>query len=82
MLANWALRNIFDPKTVEVTQESRRLQNAQLHDRYSSPNNIRVTKSRRLRWAGHVALMGEKRVAYRVLVGKPELKRLPGRRRL
>jgi len=59
----------------EVTVESRRLHKEELNDLYSSPNIARVMKSRRMRWAGHVARMGEERWAYRVLVGKPEGKR-------
>jgi hypothetical protein len=55
--------------------DSRKLHNEELHDLYSSPSVIRIIKSRRLRWAGHVARMGEKRNAYRLLVGKPEGKR-------
>jgi hypothetical protein len=66
---NRALRRIFGPKKDEVTGEWRRLHNEELHDLYSSPNIIRVLKSRRMRWAGHVARMGEKRGAYRILVG-------------
>jgi hypothetical protein len=58
------------------------LQNDELHSLYSSPNVVRVIKSRRMRWAGHVARMGEGRVVYRVLVGKPEGKRPLGRPRL
>jgi hypothetical protein len=61
------LRRIFGPKRDEVTEEWRKLHN----DLYSSPNFVRLRKSRRLRWAGHVALMGERRSVYRVLVGKP-----------
>jgi hypothetical protein len=56
----------------EVTGEWRRLYNKELYALYSSPNIIRVIKSRRLRWAGHVARIGERRGAYRDLVGKPE----------
>jgi hypothetical protein len=63
--------NIFGPKRDEVTGEWRRLLNKELYALYSSPNIIRVIKSRKLRWAGHVARMGEKRGAYRALVGKP-----------
>jgi hypothetical protein len=59
----------FGPKMNEVTGEWRRLHNKKLHPLYSSPNVIRVIKSRRLRWAGHVARMGERRGAYRALVG-------------
>jgi len=61
--------------------EWRRLHNEELNDAYSSPKIVRVIKSRRMRWAGHVALMSEERVAYRVLVGKPERKRPLGRPR-
>jgi hypothetical protein len=57
------------------------LQNEELHNLYSSPSIIRVMKSRRMRWTGHVARMGEKRNAYRILVGKPEGKRPLGRPR-
>ena len=56
----------------KVTGEWRRLHNDELNDLYSSPNIVRVIKSRRMRWAGHVARMGEERGAYRVLVGKTE----------
>jgi hypothetical protein len=61
---NKVLRRIFGPKRDEVTGEWRRLHNKELYAPYSSPNIIRVTKSRRLRWAGHVARMGERRGAY------------------
>jgi hypothetical protein len=64
-----------------MTGEWRRLHNKELYAVYSSPNIIRVIKSRRLRWAGHVAYMGERRVAYRTLVGKPEGRRPLGRPR-
>jgi hypothetical protein len=63
---------IFGPKRDEVTGEWRRPHNEELNDLYSSPNTIRVIKSRRMRRAGHVAHMGEKRGAYRILVGRPE----------
>ena len=76
---NMVLRRIFGPRKDEVTGEWRRLQNEELNDLYSSPNIVRVIKSRRMRWAGHVARMGEERVAYRVLVGKPEGKKPLGR---
>jgi hypothetical protein len=69
------LRRVFGPKRDEVTGEWRRLHNEELNDLYSSPNIIRVIKSRRVRWAGHVARMGEGRGAYRILVGRPEGRR-------
>ena len=72
---NLVLRGIFGPRRDEVTGEWRRLHNEELNDLYSSPDIVRVIKSRRMRWAGHVALMGEERGAYGVLVGKPEGKR-------
>ena len=70
-----ALRRIFGAKRDEVTGEWRKLHNEELHDLYSSRNTVRVIKSSRMRWAGHVARMGERRGVYRVLVGKPEGKR-------
>jgi hypothetical protein len=75
------LRRIFGPKRDEVTGEWRKLHIEELHDLYSSPSIIRIIKSRRMRWAGLVARMGEKRNAYRLLVGKPEGKRPIGRPR-
>ena len=75
MLKNKVLRKIFGAKKDEITGEWRKLHNAELHALYSSPNIIRSLESRRLRWAGHVARMGQSRNAYRVLVGKPEGKR-------
>jgi len=75
------LRKIFGPRRDEVTGEWRRLHNEELNDLYSSPNFVRVIKSRRMRWAGHVAHMGEGRGVYRVLVGKPEGRRPLGRPR-
>ena len=69
------LRRIFGPRRDEVMGEWRRLHNEELNDLYSSPNIVLVIKSRRMRWTGHVALMGEERGVYRVLVGKPEGKR-------
>ena len=69
---NMVLRRTFRPKSDEVTGEWRRLHNEELNDLYSSPNIVRVIKSRRMRWTGHVARMGEERGAYRVLVGKLE----------
>jgi hypothetical protein len=78
---NRVLRGIFGPKRDEVRGEWRKLHNKELRDLYSSPRIIRIMKSRRMRWAGHVARMGEKRNAYRLLVGKPEGKRPLGRPR-
>ena len=72
---------MFGPQRDEVTGEWRRLHNKELHALYSSPNIIRVTKSRRLRWAGYVACVGESRGTYRVIVGKPEKRRPLGRPR-
>jgi hypothetical protein len=66
------LRRIFGPKRDEMTGEWRKLHNKELHDLYSSPSIIRIIKSRRMRWAGHVARMGKQRNAYRLLVGKPK----------
>ena len=72
MFENMVLRRIFGPRRDEVTGEWRRLHNEELNDLYSSANIVRVIKWRRMRWAGHVARMGEERGVYRVLVGKPE----------
>src|SRR5215469_11782968 len=69
---NRVLRRVFGPKRDEVTGEWRKLHNEELRDLYSSPNIVRVVKTRRMRWAGHVARMGEGRGVHRVLVGKPE----------
>ena len=69
------VRKVFGPKKDEVTGEWRKLHNEELNDLYSLPNIVRVVKSRRMRWAGHVARMGEDRGVHRVLVGKPEGKR-------
>jgi hypothetical protein len=68
---NRVLRRIFGPKRGEVTGEWRKLHNEEFHILYSSPNIIRQIILRRMRWAGHVAHMGEERNVYRVLVGKP-----------
>ena len=73
------LRRIVGPKRHEVTGEWRRLHNEEFNGLCSSPNTIQVMKSRRMRWAGHVACMGGRKAAYRVLVGKPEGKRPPAR---
>jgi len=78
---NRVLRRIFGPKRAEVTREWRKLHNEELNDLYCSPNIVRVIKSERMRLAGHVARMGERRGVYRVLVGKPEGKRPLGRPR-
>jgi hypothetical protein len=78
---NRVLRRIFGPKRDEVTGEWRKLHNKELHDLYSSPSIIRIIKSRRMRLAGHVARIGEKRNAYRLLVGKPGGRRPLGRPR-
>ena len=75
------MRRINGPRRDEVTGEWRRLHNEELNDLYCSPNIVRVIKSRRMRWAGHVARMGQERGEYRVLVGKPEVKRPLGRPR-
>jgi hypothetical protein len=79
---NRVLRRIFGPKRDEVTGEWRRLHNEELNDLYSSPNIFRVIESRRMRWAGLLARMEEKRGACRILVGRPEGRRLLGRPRL
>jgi hypothetical protein len=78
---NRVLRRIFGPKRDEVTGEWRKLHNGELHDLYSSPDIIGQIKSRRMRWAGHVARMRAGRNVYRVLVRKPKGKRSPGRPR-
>jgi hypothetical protein len=78
---NRVLRSIFGPKRDEVTGEWRKLHNDKLHDLYSSLSIIRIIKARRMRWAEHVAPIGEKRNAYRLLVGKPEGRRPLGRPR-
>jgi hypothetical protein len=76
---NRVLRRIFGPKRDDVTADWRKLHNEELHNLNSSPNIIRMIKSRRMRWAGHVARMGQTRNAYRIVVGKPEGKRPLGR---
>jgi hypothetical protein len=78
---NRVLRRIFGPKRDEVMGEWRKLHDEKLRDLYSSPSIIRIIKSRRMRWTGLVARMGEKRNAYRLLVGKPEGKKPLGRPR-
>jgi hypothetical protein len=78
---NRVLRRIFGPKRDEVTGGWRKLHNEELHNLYSSPSIIRMTKSRRMRWPGHVTRMWEKRNACRIMVGKPEGKKQVGRPR-
>ena len=81
MFGNRVLRRIFGPKRDEATREWRKLHTEELSDLYCSPNIVRVIKSRRIRWAGHLARMGENRGVYSLLVGKPEGKRSFGRPR-
>ena len=78
---NRVLRRVFGPKRDEVKGEWRGLRNEELNDLYPLPNIVRVVKSRRMRWAGHVARIGEDSGVHRVLVGKPEGKRSLGRPR-
>jgi hypothetical protein len=78
---NRVLRKIFGPKRDEVTGVWRKLHNEELHGFYSSPSIVRVMKARRMRWAGHVARLGEARGAYKILVGRPEGRRPLGRPR-
>jgi hypothetical protein len=75
---NRVLRRVFGPEMEEVTGEWRRLRNKKLDDLYSSSNIIWVIKSRRMRWARHLARVEERRGAYRILVGRPEGRRLIG----
>ena len=81
MFENRVLRRVFGPKRDEVTGEWRKLHNEELSDLYALPNIVRVVKSRRMTWAGHVARMGEGNGVYRVLVGKPDGKKPLGRPR-
>jgi hypothetical protein len=78
MSENRELRRIFGSKREEVVGGWRRLHNEELHNLYASSNIIRVIKSRRMRWVGHVAHTGEVKNAYKVLIGKPLGKRLLG----
>jgi hypothetical protein len=75
------VESLFGPKGDEVIEDWRKLHNEELHNLYSSPSIIRMIKSKRMRWAGHVVRMGEKLNAYGILVGKPEGKKLLGRPR-
>jgi hypothetical protein len=75
------LRRVFGPERDEVTVEWRKLHNEELNDQYSLPNIVRVVKSRKMRWVGHVPRTGEERGVHRVLVGKPGGKRPLGRPR-
>jgi hypothetical protein len=79
MFENRVLRKIFGRKRDEAIGEWRRLHNEELYDLYFSSNIIRLVNSRRMRWVGHMARMGERRSAYRVLVGRPDGKRPLGR---
>jgi hypothetical protein len=79
---NSVLGKIFGPKRDEVTNERRKIRNEELIDLYCSPNIVWVVKSRRMRWSGHVARMGERRGVYRALMGKSEGERPLGRPRL
>jgi len=81
MFETRVLRRIFGPKRDEVTGHWRKLHSEERNDLYRSPNIVRVIKSRRMRWAGHVARMWERKGVYGVLVGKPEEKRPLGRPR-
>jgi hypothetical protein len=78
---NRMLRRVFGPKRDDVTGEWRKLHNEELNDLYTLPNIVRVVKSRRMRWAGHVARIGEERGVHRVFVVKPEGKWPLGRPR-
>ena len=75
MFDSRVLRITFGPKRDEVTREWRKLHNEELNDLCSAPNIVRLIKSRRMRWTGHVVRMGESRGVYKVLVGRPEEKR-------
>jgi hypothetical protein len=81
LFENRVLRRIFGPKGYEVKGGWRKLHNEQLHNLYSSPSIMRMIKSRRVRWTGHVARIGVRRNTYRILVRKPDGKRPLERRR-
>jgi hypothetical protein len=78
---NRVLSRVYGPKRDEVTGDWRKLHNEELNGLYSLPSIVRVVKPRRMRWAGHVACMGEERGVHRMLIGKPEGKRPMGRPR-
>jgi hypothetical protein len=78
---NRVLRRIFGPKRDEVTEEWRKIHNEEINDLYCLHNIVRFIKSRRMRWVGHVARLGDRRVVYSVLVGKPKRRRPLGRPR-
>jgi len=78
---NRVLRRIFGPRRIDVTGEWRKLHNEELNDIYSSSNIVQVIKSRRMRWAGHVACVGDSKAVYRVVMGRSEGKRPLGRPR-
>jgi hypothetical protein len=79
---NRVLRRIFGPRRDEVMGDWRKLHNEKVHNLYSSPNTIRMINSRRMRWAGHVARMGETRNAYRILVGKARRNETTGKTKI
>ena len=81
MFENRVLRRVFGPKRDKILREWRKLHNEELNDLYCSTNIVRVIKSRRMRWAGHVTRMGKRKGICRVLVGKPDGKRPLGRTR-
>jgi hypothetical protein len=81
MFENRVLRRIFEPKRDEITGGWRKLHNEELHGLYSSPSIVRVIKATRMRWAGHLARIGEVRSAYNILVGRREGRRPLGRSR-
>ena len=81
MIENKVLRGIFGPRKKEIIGEWRKLHNEELNDLYASPNIVRMIKSRRMRWEGHLGHVGDRRGVYRVLLGKPEGKRPLGRPR-
>ena len=81
MFNNRVLRRILRSKREKVTGEWTKLHNYEVNDLYSTPSIVRVMKARRMRWAGHLARMGEGTAVYRILLGKPEGKKPPGRTR-